>query len=167
MLCYAGDIIDFFNDSYDIKWKWRDTQPSMVTYIQNPCSAFTHPSAHTHQWTHTPRAVGSHLCCGARGAVGGSVPCSRAPHRCIEGGESAGYSLPSPTIPARLRLKLATFRLWVWLFTIRPWLPPLVDCRMTLTNKNGSLMGHHSILLGLPYYYSIWKCFHLAILCLI
>ncbi len=42
-------------------------------------------SAHTHtqQWTHThrehtPGAVGSHLCCGARGAVGGSVPCSRA-----------------------------------------------------------------------------------------
>uniref|UniRef100_A0A672NBY8 Palmitoyltransferase n=1 Tax=Sinocyclocheilus grahami TaxID=75366 RepID=A0A672NBY8_SINGR len=28
---------------------------------------------------HTPGAVGSHLCCGARGAVGGSVPCSRAP----------------------------------------------------------------------------------------
>ncbi len=44
----------------------------------------THPSAHTQQWTHThrehtPRAVGSHLCCGARGAVGGWVPCSRAP----------------------------------------------------------------------------------------
>ncbi len=41
-------------------------------------------SAHTQQWTHThrehtPEAVGSHLCCGARGAVGGSVPCSRAP----------------------------------------------------------------------------------------
>ncbi len=41
-------------------------------------------SAHTQQWTHThrehtPGAVGSHLCCGARGAVGGSVPCSRAP----------------------------------------------------------------------------------------
>ncbi len=35
-------------------------------------------SAHTHR-EHTPGAVGSHLCCGARGAVGGSVPCSRAP----------------------------------------------------------------------------------------
>ncbi len=40
----------------------------------------THPSAHTQQWTHThrehtPGAVGSQ-CCGARGAVGGSVPCS-------------------------------------------------------------------------------------------
>ncbi len=34
---------------------------------------------HTHSSEHTPGAVGSHLCCGARGAVGGSVPCSRAP----------------------------------------------------------------------------------------
>ncbi len=34
------------------KWKWRE---------------------------HTPGAVGSHLCCGALGAFGGSVPCSRAP----------------------------------------------------------------------------------------
>ncbi len=43
----------------------------------------THPSAHTAVNTHThrehtPGAVGSQ-CCGARGAVGGSVPCSRAP----------------------------------------------------------------------------------------
>ncbi len=43
-------------------------------------------SAHTQQWTHThthtpwtPGAVGSHSCCDARAAVGGSVPCSRAP----------------------------------------------------------------------------------------
>ncbi len=41
----------------------------------------THPCANTQQWTHThrehtPGAVGSQ-CCGARGAVGGSVPCSR------------------------------------------------------------------------------------------
>ncbi len=40
----------------------------------------THPKCtHTAVNTHTPGAVGSHLCCGARGAVGGSVPCSRAP----------------------------------------------------------------------------------------
>ncbi len=31
---------------------------------------------HTHSSEHTPGAVGSQ-CCGARGAVGGSVPCSR------------------------------------------------------------------------------------------
>ncbi len=37
-------------------------------------------SAHTHTHReHTPGAVGSYLCCGARGAVGGSVPFSRAP----------------------------------------------------------------------------------------
>ncbi len=53
----------------------------MVTHTWNLCSAFipfkvhTHSSEHTHR-EHTPRAVGSHLCCGARGAVGG---CSRAP----------------------------------------------------------------------------------------
>ncbi len=31
----------------------------------------------------TPGAVGSHLCCGAWGAVGGSVPCSRAPRQSL------------------------------------------------------------------------------------
>ncbi len=35
----------------------------------------THPSAHTQQWTHT-RSSGQPFC-GAQGAVGGSVPCSR------------------------------------------------------------------------------------------
>ncbi len=72
------------HDAHLWKWKWRDIRPSMVTHTRNLCSAFTIQSAHTQQWTHThhehtPGAVGSHLCCGARGAVGGSVPCSRAP----------------------------------------------------------------------------------------
>ncbi len=112
---------------------------SMVTHTRNSCSAFTHPRAHTHSSEHThththtmnththrehtARAVGSQLSCGARGGVGGSVPCSRAPRRGIEGGESAGHSLPSPTIPARPRLELTTFRLGVRLSTIRPRLP--------------------------------------------
>ncbi len=78
----------------------------------------THPSAHTQQWTHThhehtPGAVGSHLCCGARGAVGGSVPCSRAPQSWYW--RWRVHSLPPPTIPAGPRLELATFRLQVWL----------------------------------------------------
>ncbi len=71
-------------------WKWSDMWPSMVTHTRNSCSAFTRPSAHTQQWTHThthrehtPGAVGSHICCGTRGAVGGSVSCSRAPRRAI------------------------------------------------------------------------------------
>ncbi len=57
----------------------------MVTHTQNLCSVLnpskvhTHSSEHTHT-EHTPGAVGSHLCCGARGSVGGSVPCSTAPH---------------------------------------------------------------------------------------
>ncbi len=61
---------------------------TMMTFSANygdPYSEFvlciTHPKCthtHTHR-EHTPRAVGSHLCCGARGAVGVSVPCSRAP----------------------------------------------------------------------------------------
>ncbi len=55
----------------------------------------THSSEHTQQWTHT--AVGSHLCCGARGAVGGSMPCSRAPRRGIKGGERALYIHSPPT----------------------------------------------------------------------
>ncbi len=37
-----------------LKWKWRDIRPSKVTHTLNPGSAFTHPSAHTQQWTHTP-----------------------------------------------------------------------------------------------------------------
>ncbi len=68
-------------------------------------------NTHTHR-EHTPGAVGSHLCCGARGAVGGlGEPCSRAPRHGIEGGESAVQSLPPPTIPAGPRLELATFGL--------------------------------------------------------
>ncbi len=106
------------------------------------CSAFYPSKVHTHSsehtpWTHThrehtPGAVGSHLCCGTRGAVWGSVcvcsllcVCTAQRHRSrgIEGVESAGHSLPPPTIPAGPRLELATFRLWVRLSSIRPQLP--------------------------------------------
>ncbi len=59
-----------------------------------------HPSTHTHR-EHTPGAVGSQ-CCGARGAVGGSVSCSRVSPQSWywRRRESAGHSLPTPTIPA-------------------------------------------------------------------
>ncbi len=57
------------------KWKWRDIRPSMVTHTRNLCSAFnpskcTHTAvnSHTEQWAAIYAA-----------AVGGSVPCSRAP----------------------------------------------------------------------------------------
>ncbi len=66
--------------------KWREVWPSIVTHTRNLCSAFnpskyTHTVVNTHTHTHrehTPGAVGSQYC-GARGAVGGSLPCSRAP----------------------------------------------------------------------------------------
>ncbi len=60
-----------------IEWKWSDVWPSMVTHTQNLCSAFNTSKVHTHSSEPTPGAVGSFLCCGARGAVGDSVPCSR------------------------------------------------------------------------------------------
>ncbi len=87
------------------QWKWRDIRPRMVTHTRNLCSAFnpskvhTHSSEHTHTpWTHTRS---SHLCCGARGAVGDSVLAQGHLSRGIEGEESAVHSLPPPTIPAR------------------------------------------------------------------
>ncbi len=77
----------------------------MVTNTRNLCSAFNPSKVHTHSsehtlHEHTPGAVGSHLCCGTRGAVGGSVLAQGHLSRGIEGGESAGHSLPPPTIPA-------------------------------------------------------------------
>ncbi len=54
---------------------------------------------HTH--IHTRGAVGSHLCCSARGAVRGSEPCSRAPRRGIEGGESPVHSFHLQFLPDR------------------------------------------------------------------
>ncbi len=83
----------------------------MVTHTLNLCSAFN-PSkvhTHTHTHTHTPGAVAAIY------LVGGSVSCSRAPRRGIEGGESAVHSLPLPTIPAGPRLELSTFQLRVQL----------------------------------------------------
>ncbi len=47
----------------------------MVTRTRICPLHLTHPSAHSQQWTHT-RSSGQPFC-GARGAVGGSVPCSR------------------------------------------------------------------------------------------
>ncbi len=97
-----------------IKWKWHD-----MTHTRNPCSAFnpskmhTHSSEHTH--THheqTPRAVDRHLCFGSRGAAG-LVPCSRAPRRGFEDGESAVHSLPPqapPTVSAENETR--THNLW-------------------------------------------------------
>ncbi len=74
----------------------------MVTHTRNWSSAFnpskcTHravSSEHTH-CEHAPRAVGSH-CSSARGAVGGSVPCSRAPQSWYWGWrECCSFTIPT------------------------------------------------------------------------
>ncbi len=56
-------------------------------HLTHPKCTHTAVNTHTHH-EHTPGAVGSHLC---RGAVGDSVPCSRASRPGIEGGERALY----------------------------------------------------------------------------
>ncbi len=66
-----------------ILWrKLSDMWPSMVTYTRNSCSAFNPKCTHM-QWTHTPWthtwSSGKPFMLQRRGAVGGSVPCSRAP----------------------------------------------------------------------------------------
>ncbi len=79
--------------------------------LTHPKCTHTAVNTHTHH-EHTPRVVGSHLCCGARGAVGGSVPCSRAPQlwywRCTpcrtwgSNSQPLGYESDSLTISPRL-----------------------------------------------------------------
>ncbi len=66
---------------------------------KNSCSAINPSKVHTHSSEHTPGAVGSHLCCSTRGAVGVQCLTQGLSHG-IEGGESAAHSLPPPTIPA-------------------------------------------------------------------
>ncbi len=118
-------------------WKWRDIRPSMVTHTRNLCSAFDPSKVHTHSSEHTPGAVGSHLCCGTWGAVGGSVPCSRAPQSWYWGWrESAVHSLPPPTIPAGPETR--TRNLWITSPTLSPlghdfwlWAPRVASWRKT------------------------------------
>ncbi len=106
----------------------------MVTHTRNLCSAFipskvhTHSSEHTHTpWTH--RAVGSHLCCGARGADGGSVSCSRVSPQSWYWWWRERCTFTPPTYNS----------CWTWdsnpqpmdyksdSLTIRPWLPPYLS----------------------------------------
>ncbi len=63
----------------DLELNYRHTQ---LKWDKNKTNFFfltvhTHNSENTHR-EHTPGAVGSHLCCGDQGEVGGSVSCSRA-----------------------------------------------------------------------------------------
>ncbi len=69
----------YSHETHHFQNKWSDVWPSMVTHTLNLCFAFnpskcTHTAVNTHTpWTHTQSQ-----CCGAWGAVGGSVSCSRA-----------------------------------------------------------------------------------------
>ncbi len=69
--------VDAFSES-DVTYGqvWWPILGISALYLTHP--KCTHSSEHT-QHEHTPGAVGSHLCCATRGAVVGSVPCSRAP----------------------------------------------------------------------------------------
>ncbi len=71
----------------------------IYTIIQSLTSSEMYSLLLTHSSAHTPGAVGSR-CCGARGAVGGSVPCSRV-------------SPQSWTIPAGAEIRTLNLRLQV------------------------------------------------------
>ncbi len=77
-------------------------------------------SAHSreHTQTHTPGAVGSHLCCGTQGAVRGLVPCSRTLQSWYWRWREFCTFTPPPTIPAGSETR--TRNLWVTSPTLKP-----------------------------------------------
>ncbi len=75
--------------------------PSMVTHTRNLCSALTHPKcAHPHTMNTHPEQWAAIYAAAPEEQLW--VWCLAQGHlsRGIEGGESAGHSLPPPTIPA-------------------------------------------------------------------
>ncbi len=81
----------------------------------NSFSAFTHPKCkHTAVNTH-PEQWAAINAAALREQLGGWCIAQGHLSRGIEGGESAGYSLPPPTIPAGPRLELAIFQLRIQL----------------------------------------------------
>ncbi len=113
------------------KWKWHtakygDPYSEYLLYI------YPSKCTHTQQWTYTHPEQWAAIYAAAPGEQLG--PCSRAHRRGIDGRESAVHSLPPPTIPARPRLELAIFPLWVQLSTIGPQLPPTY-CHVSWNNK--------------------------------
>ncbi len=141
------------------KAKYGDPYSEFVLYIY---------LVHTHQWTHThrehtPRAVGSHLCCGARGAVGGSVPCSRAPQSWYRRWrERCTFTPPADMLATIPRLELATFRLWIWLFTIRSRLPQLaLNLHHLLSNGAAFNTQSHSSLINYAILHSLSQMYRL------
>ncbi len=100
------------------KWKWCDIQPNMVTNTLNLCSAFTHPSANTQQWTHIPW---THTQSSGQPFMLQRPGSSRGFGTLLKGTSSWYWRWRESAPPPRV--KLATFWLWVRLSTIRPWLP--------------------------------------------
>ncbi len=90
----------------------------MMTHTWNLCSAFDPSKVHTHSSEHT-HTVNTHLEQWA--AIYAAEPGEQLGVRClaqgshlsrgIEGGESAGHSLPPPTIPAGPETR--TRNLWI------------------------------------------------------
>ncbi len=127
-------------------YQWRDIQPSMLTHTRNSCSAFTHPKCtHTAVNTHTPwthtwssgqpfmlRCPGSS--CGFGALLKGTSVVVLKVERALD------IHSPPPTIPAMLRLKLASFGLQVRLSNIRPRLPTHIT--HYIATGNGHSLSH-------------------------
>ncbi len=99
----------------------------MVTHTRNSCSEFNPSKVHTHSREHT-HTVNTHPEQWA--AIYVAAPGEQLGARClaqgylnhsIEGGESAGHSLPPPTIPASPRLELNPLDYESDSLTIRPF----------------------------------------------
>ncbi len=90
------------------------------THTHTWSSGYTHTHTHTH--THTPGAVGSRRC-GVRGAVGGSVPCSRV-------------SPQSWTIPAGAEIRTHNRH-------------RSVNCNLTNCTAQSEVHDHHCLCLAL------------------
>ncbi len=104
-----------------IKWKWH-TAKYGNPYLEFVLCIYPY-KVHTHSSEHTPGAVGSHLCCGARGAVGGSVPYSRAPQLWYWGWRGRWSFTPPTYNSCRPETRTRNLLLTSPTLTIRPWLP--------------------------------------------
>ncbi len=113
-------------------------------------------SAHTQQWTHThrehtPGAVGSQ-CCGARGAVGGTVPYSRVSPQSWywRRREHWLFTPPHRQFLPDLRLEPMSLGLQVRLsLSIRPRLPPWYQ--LIQEEKYCDIFGHIALGYHLPW----------------
>ncbi len=104
-------------------------------------------SVHTQQWTHTPGAVGSHLCCGARGAVWGFGALLKGTSVVVLRVERALY-IHSPHLQSLLDLRLepATLGYDSDSLTIRPLLPTKRHENLNQKQNPNPTLQHFSFL---------------------